>query len=133
MGPEAILVAAVYFCSGTNSYTDQPGEGCVLWENKASKSGFGNVETSPETESKGGAGQGKGSAGGTAQAPAKPTVQLNLQFKAPAKSPASQQRCRDYFEYLRLNNKVRGGGGATTEEVNRYNELSRLFLTPPTC
>lgn len=126
MGPELVLVAAVYFCSESNTFLDHLEEGCTPLSAEDSKGGFGSVESSKNRQSRSAPGRGSVSAA----EPAQPERDIAAQQRE-----AQRQRCLDYAEWIALGKKVHGKAGATKDEIQRHQELSQGFakVPAPTC
>lgn len=125
MGTEIILVATVYFCSGTNTFLDHPQEGCAALSEQESKGGFGSAESSKNHQSRAVPNRGTASAGGL----------LPGQMLIEQKKAMRLQYCRDYEEWIVLSKKVHGRKDATREEMERHHLLSQSFakVPAPTC
>nr|MBI3612047.1 hypothetical protein [Nitrospirota bacterium] len=122
MGPELILVAAVYFCSESNTFIDHLEEGCTPLSAEDSKGGFGAVEPSSARKSRAASRQGMASVA----EPAQPERDSAAQQRE-----AQRQRCLDYAEWIALGKQVHGKAGVTRQEIERHQELSQSFARVP--
>ena len=121
MGPELMLVAAVYFCSESNTFLDHPQEGCTALSEQESKGGFGSAESYKNRKSRAAPSRGTASAGDL------PPGQMFVEQKKALRL----QHCRDYEEWIALGKKVHGRKGATREEMERHHLLSQSFAKAP--
>lgn len=123
MGPELILVAAVYFCSESNSFLDHLEEGCAPLSEQESKGGFGAAESYKNRKSRAAPSRD----GASVAEPAQPERDVAAQQRE-----AQRQRCLDYAEWIALGKQVHGKAGVTRQEIERHQELSQSFARVPT-
>lgn len=129
-----VLAATLYVCPG-NVYTDQAKPGCEPMRQQDEQGGFGNIESAPPAP------ESQPQRELKRPVPGPPPRAMTREAAPPERRTSPElsgreaQLCREYWEWIGLNKKVHGGGGATTEEVARYNELNSVFslLRRPKC